>query len=188
LQGTSFYLREIQQNFFQIDEGIGRDKRQLCTEHAMAAGHTHHGNARGGRFHYHSRGRGRGVHGRRPQTASAHAAQQQSSVTCYRCGETGHIATGCPTNTSSGPSQTSSSRTAGQPGQRPRTAPPARGHAAAAQAGESTSTSNTSTSGTNPLRRTQDISRGTIIFLVHFYGGGLICKRLVYVECMSTVT
>jgi hypothetical protein len=41
---------------------------------------------------------------------------------------------------------------------------------------------------TNPLRRTQDFSRSTIIFLVHFYGGGLICKRLVYVECMSTVT
>jgi hypothetical protein len=41
---------------------------------------------------------------------------------------------------------------------------------------------------TNPLRRTQDFSRSTIIFLVHFYGGGLICKRLVYVECRSTHT
>jgi hypothetical protein len=40
---------------------------------------------------------------------------------------------------------------------------------------------------TNPLRRMQDFCRSTIIFLVHFYGGGLICKRLVYVECMSTV-
>jgi len=37
LQGTTFTIREIEQNFFQIDESIRRDKRQLRTEHAMAA-------------------------------------------------------------------------------------------------------------------------------------------------------
>jgi hypothetical protein len=41
LQGTAFMLREIEQNFFQIDEGLGRDKRQLRTEHAMAIGSTY---------------------------------------------------------------------------------------------------------------------------------------------------
>jgi hypothetical protein len=58
LQGTTFTLREIEQNFFQIDEGIGRDKRQLWTEHAMAAGSTHCGASRGGRFSHCGRGRG----------------------------------------------------------------------------------------------------------------------------------
>jgi hypothetical protein len=40
LHDKKFTLREIEQNFFQLDEGIGRDKRQLRTEHAMAAGST----------------------------------------------------------------------------------------------------------------------------------------------------
>ncbi len=50
LQGTTFTLREIEQNFFLIHEGIGRDKRQLRTEHAMAAGHPYRSNTRSGRL------------------------------------------------------------------------------------------------------------------------------------------
>jgi len=98
LQGKIFTLREIEQNFFQIDEGIGRDKWQLRTEHAMAAGGTYRGN-HGGRLNTRGRGRGHGNYGRHPQSASAHAAQQHYTITCYKCGETGHIATSCPTNT-----------------------------------------------------------------------------------------
>jgi len=54
LHDKKFTLREIEQNFFQLDEGIGRDKRQLCTEHAMAAGAggTYHGNNRSSRSHH----------------------------------------------------------------------------------------------------------------------------------------
>jgi hypothetical protein len=137
LPGTKYTLHEIEQNFFQIDEGLGRDKRQLLTEHAMAAGGTYRGRHSGCSAH---RGRacGRGAFGRRPHTASAHAVQQQSGITCYKCGEPGHIATSCPTNSSS--STSSTSNLPGQSRQRPRTAPPARGHAAAAQEGESSST------------------------------------------------
>jgi len=40
LQGTTFTLCEIIQNFFQIDECIGRDKHQMHTEHAMAVAGT----------------------------------------------------------------------------------------------------------------------------------------------------
>jgi hypothetical protein len=64
----------------------------------MAAGGTYRGN-RGGRLNTCGRGRGRGTSGRRPQSTSAHAAQQHCTITCYKCGETGHIATSCPTNT-----------------------------------------------------------------------------------------
>jgi hypothetical protein len=141
LQGTDLTLREIEQNFFQIDKGIERDKRQLRTEHAMVAGGTHRGIPRGGCFGHRGRGRGRGSVGRHPQTASAHAAQQ-SSVTCYKCGEKGHITTSCPTN-NSGISQSSSASGTGQSGQRARTAPPAHKHAAAAQEGESSATTST---------------------------------------------
>jgi hypothetical protein len=34
--GKMFTAREIEQNLFQINEEIGRDKRSSCTEHAMA--------------------------------------------------------------------------------------------------------------------------------------------------------
>jgi hypothetical protein len=62
LQGKTFTLREIEQNFFQIDEGIGRDKRQLRTEHAMAAGSNSYrdNKQRGGRGRFNQRGRGQG--------------------------------------------------------------------------------------------------------------------------------
>jgi hypothetical protein len=75
--------------------------------------------------------------------ASANAAQQQSSLSCYKCGEPGHIATNCSTGRTTMPSNSST--------QQPRTAPPARGHAAAAQEGENTSssTSSTGTGGTS---------------------------------------
>jgi hypothetical protein len=66
LQGTDFKLREIEQNFFQIDEGIGCDKRQLRTEHTMVAGGTYRGILRGGRFGHRGRGRGRGSVGGHP--------------------------------------------------------------------------------------------------------------------------
>jgi hypothetical protein len=73
--------------------------------------------------------------------ASVNAAQQQSSLICYRCGEPGHIATNCPTKSTTVPNTSST--------QRPRTAPPARGHAAAAQEGENTNGSTSSTGGNN---------------------------------------
>jgi len=153
LRGTKFTLRDIEQNFFQIDEGLGRDKRQLRTEHAMAAGGTHRGRHRGRPIH--GRGRGRGGVYNRPQTASAHAAQHHSTITCYKCGEQGHIAPNCPSTTerpSKGHSSTS--------GQRPRTAPPARGHAATAQEGGSSNNthSNTSTSGATSSTRSTGVS------------------------------
>jgi len=154
LQGTTFTLREIEQNFFQIDEGIGCDKRQLRTEHAMAAGGTYRGNHRGGRFTHHGRGRGRGLNGRRPQSASTNAVQQHSTVTCYKCGEPGHIATHCPSHTAG---TTGTSGTISSSGQRPRTAPPARGHAAAAQEGEFTS-SRSSTSNNSTTTRSTGVS------------------------------
>ena len=115
----------------------------------MAAGNTYRSNTRGGRFNHCGRGRGRDNHGRRPLSASANAAQQQSSVTCYKCGEKGHIASSCPSNTvhTSGAS-TLGPTTAPSSGQRPRTAPPARGHAVAAHEGEFSSSSNTSTTST----------------------------------------
>jgi len=146
LHQKQFTLREIEQNFFQLDESIGRDKQQLCTEHAMAAGSTYRGNTRGGRFTHRGWGQGRGNHGRRPQSASAHAVQQHSSITCYKCGAPGHVATHCPFNT--GGTTSGSPSTAGSSGQRPRTAPPARGHAAAAQEGGSSSSNSGTTSTT----------------------------------------
>jgi hypothetical protein len=119
LQGTTFTLREIEQNFIQIDEGIGRDKHQLQTGHAMAAGsNTYRDNRQhGGRGRLNQRGRspgrGRSSHCR-PQTAgaSANAAQQQSSMICYKCGEPGHMATNCPMShtTVPGTSSTQQSR------------------------------------------------------------------------------
>jgi len=146
LQGTQFTLREVEQNFFQIDEGIGCDRRQTKNEHAMAAGsNAYRGNSGGGRgySHHHGRGRGRGRLQRRPHTAaaSAHAAQQQqSSVTCYKCGEPGHIAPQCPhTGSSTSGSQPSGASSTSANSHRPRTAPPARGHAAAAQEGNPSS-------------------------------------------------
>jgi hypothetical protein len=87
LQGTMFMLREIEPNFVQIDEGLGRDKRQLRTEHAMAVGSTYRAyNQCGGRGRgtHHGRGNGRGKPFPRRTSnnvaASANAAQQQSSV------------------------------------------------------------------------------------------------------------
>jgi len=69
----------------------------------MAAG-THRDHKRSGRLGQRGRVKGRGHPYRRPQTASANAAQQTSSFTCYKCDETGHIAPQCPNNgrTSSG--------------------------------------------------------------------------------------
>jgi hypothetical protein len=131
LQGKSFTLWEIKQNFFQIDESIRHEKRQLRTEHAMAAGCTyrdakHHGGP--GRHGLCGRGRGRGAfRPQSPSTAAAHAAQQSTTgIICYKCGAPGHIAPDCPNGT--------------------RTAPPARGHAAAAQEGNTTDTGSTSSS------------------------------------------
>ena len=125
LHNKKFTLREIEQNFFQLDEGIGRDKRQLRTEHAMVAGSTYRGHSRGGRLNHRGRGRGRGNHGRGPLSTSANAVQQQSSVTCYKCGEKGHIASSCPSNTVRTSGTSTGSATASSSGQRPRTAPPA---------------------------------------------------------------
>ena len=116
----------------------------------MAAGGTYRGR-HGGRSTHHGRGRGRGGVGHRPQTASAHGAQHQSNITCYKCGEKGHIATSCPTTSSSTSStqpSTSMGNLTGQAGQRPRTAPPARGHAAAAQEGEHSGTASNTRSNT----------------------------------------
>jgi hypothetical protein len=62
-------------------------------------------------------------------------AQQQSSVICYKCGEPGHIATACPTNTT----------------QHPHTAPPTRGNAATVQEGDSTGNGSTRTTSRNAL-------------------------------------
>jgi len=131
-----FTLREIEQNFFQLDEGISRDKRHLQTEHAMVAGRTHRDKTQRGRFGRSAqRGRGRGhlsSHHSSIAAASTIAAQHQSSIICFKCGEPGHIALACPTNNT----------------QCPGTAPSvARGNAAAVQEGDSTSTSTSTATG-----------------------------------------
>jgi hypothetical protein len=112
----------------------------------MAAGSTY-------RSHNQRGGRGRGTHHGRGKpfskglsnnvAASANAAQQQSLVICYKCGEPGHVATYCPTKNTTGGTST----------QRPHTAPPApaRGHSATAQEGDSYTSGmvNSSTRGTS---------------------------------------
>ncbi len=82
----------------------------------MAAGGTYRGR-HGGRSTHHGRGRGRGGVGHRPQTASAHGARHQSNITCYKCGEKGHIATSCPTTSSSTSSTQPSTSTGNLTGQ-----------------------------------------------------------------------
>jgi hypothetical protein len=114
LQGTTFTLREIEQNFFQIDESVRRDKRQTRTEHAMAVGTARGKNHRGSTGR-HPRSRGRGVgHGpslQRLNHATAAAAQGTSQLVCYNCGEPGHIAPRCPhPQHSTGPGTTHGTR------------------------------------------------------------------------------
>jgi hypothetical protein len=77
LQGTKYTVRDIEQNLFQIDEELSRDKRKLRTEHAMAAAgnrtHTHrgsHGQTQRGR------GRGRFQSSHRPSSAATAASAQ----------------------------------------------------------------------------------------------------------------
>jgi len=132
-------LREIEQNFFHIAKSISRDKRQTHTEHNMVVGKTHRdNNQRGCSGHHGQQGKGRGrctPHHPQVAAATANAAQQQSSVICYKCGKPGHIATVCTTNST----------------QCPCTAPTAHGNTAAVQEGDSTGTGNTRTTSCNAL-------------------------------------
>jgi hypothetical protein len=98
LQGKQFTLREIEQNFFQIDESIGCDKHQLRTEHAMAVGGTYRNVKHCGGTGCHGlrcRGRGCGVFCPRSSSttaaAFANAAQPSASgIICYKCGAPDH--------------------------------------------------------------------------------------------------
>jgi len=98
LQGTTFTLCEIIQNFFQIDECIGRDKHQMHTEHAMAVAgtkcNTHLGSA-GCSHGSHVRGHGHSHPSHCNSSATAAAAQGISQIVCYICGQPGHIAPHC---------------------------------------------------------------------------------------------
>lgn len=123
----------------------------------MAAEGTYHDNKQyggHGRPAQRDRGQGRGrSFQHHPQTTavSANAAQQQSSIICYKCGEPGHRATSCPTKgTTSGT-------------QRPCMAPPARGHAATGQEGDS------HTGGTgNSTRGTSDNAMVCMAQVIHY--------------------
>ena len=142
LHGKKFTLQDIEQNLFQIDEELGRDKRRLRSEHTMAAAGRHPKQTYRGSGQPHNSGRGRGRSGRllchrTPGAVAAVVTDTNSAIVCYKCGQPGHIAPQCPTNTD----------TAAEPQQQPpRTAPPARpsqpsarGHVAFAQEGDTSS-------------------------------------------------
>jgi hypothetical protein len=165
LHGKKFTLQDIEHNLFQIDEELSRDKRRLRLEHAMAATGRHPKQTYRGSGRAHHGGRGRGRSGRllrhcTPVDIAAAATETTSAIVCYKCGQPGHVAPQCPTNTG----------TATRPQQqRPRTAPPtrpaqpsARGHVAFAQEGD-TSSSTTNDSRTALVCMAHSIMDPTII-------------------------
>jgi len=108
----------------------------------MAAAGRHPKQTYRGSGQPHNGGRGRGRSGRlfchhTPGAVAAVVTDTNSAIVCYKCGQPGHIAPQCPTNTG----------TAAEPQQQPpRTAPPARpsqpsarGHVAFAQEGDTSS-------------------------------------------------
>lgn len=98
-QGKLFSLHDIEQNFFEIDEELGRDKKVSRNERALAI--SDHRQKRGNNNtnkHKGSQGRSSTHRFHRPphksHPSSAHAAN--GDVVCFKCGAPGHIASNCP--------------------------------------------------------------------------------------------
>jgi hypothetical protein len=105
--------------------------------------------------------------------AIANAVQHSTSgIICYKCGAPGHIAPDCPhhtgTSTSTGPGT-----------QRPRTVPPARGHAAAAQEGNSST--GTDTGSNNSSSTVRGNSRNVMVCMARTirYESAMSARRIL---------
>ncbi len=101
-QGKIFTLSDVEQNFFEIDEDLGRDKKHSRTEQALAISDHRQKRGQTNRHPHNTQNnhRPKPFNGRCPYNAnsgksSANAATG-NQIICFNCGTPGHTAPKCP--------------------------------------------------------------------------------------------
>ena len=95
-QGKIFSLEEVEQNFFELDEELGLDKKASCNERALTA--TGHRPKRGNLPKYHDHSKPKGNYKKPPHKPSFAHVAARNSIVCFKCGAPGHTAPKCPNN------------------------------------------------------------------------------------------
>jgi hypothetical protein len=95
-QGKIFSLEELEQNYFELDEELGHDKKASHNERALAA--TEHRPKRGNLPKYHGHSKPKGNYKKPPHKPSSAHVAAGNSIVCFKCGAPGHTAPKCPNN------------------------------------------------------------------------------------------